>query len=91
MMPPTNHMFWQQEIETLDRPALDALQLKRLRETVRRLERVPFYRGKFLETGFKPEEIHSAADLRRLPFTTARGFAGELPGWIAGGFERSRC
>jgi len=72
-------MFWHQEIETLDRPALDALQLKRLRETVRRLERVPFYRGKFLETGFKPEEIHSAADLRRLPFTTAADLRESYP------------
>ncbi len=72
-------MFWQQEIETLDRPALDALQLKRLRKTVRRLERVPFYRGKFLETGFKPKEINSAADLRRLPFTTAADLRENYP------------
>ena len=72
-------MFWQQEIETLDRPALDALQLKRLRETVRRLERVPFYRGKFLETGIKPEKIKSAADLRRLPFTTAADLRENYP------------
>jgi phenylacetate-CoA ligase len=64
-------MFWQQEMETLDRPALEALQLKRLRETVCRLERVPFYRGKFLESGFKPEKLKSAADMRLLPFTTA--------------------
>jgi phenylacetate-CoA ligase len=72
-------MFWQQEMETLDRPALDALQLKRLRETIRRLERVPFYRGKFLETGLKPEEIKSAADIRRLPFTTAADLRENYP------------
>ena len=72
-------MFWQQEMETLDRPALDALQLKRLRETLRRLERVPFYRGKFLETGLKPEEIKSAADMRRLPFTTAADLRENYP------------
>ncbi len=72
-------MFWHQEMETLDRPALEALQLKRLRETVRRLERVPFYRGKFLETGLKPEEIKSAADMRRLPFTTAADLRENYP------------
>ncbi|MGA2173696.1 MAG: phenylacetate--CoA ligase [Verrucomicrobiota bacterium] len=66
-------------METLDRPALDALQLKRLRETLRRLERVPFYRGKFLETGLKPEEIKSAADMRRLPFTTAADLRENYP------------
>ena len=74
-----NHMFWHQETETLDRPALEALQLQRLRETVRRLERVPFYHGKFSETGVKPEQINSAADMRRLPFTTAADLRENYP------------
>ena len=72
-------MFWHQEIETLDRSALDALQLERLRETVRRLERVPFYRRKFLKTGIQAEEIKSAADIRRLPFTTAADLRENYP------------
>ena len=72
-------MFWHQEIETLDRPALDALQLKRLRETARRLEQVPFYHRKFLEAGLKPDQINSAADLRRLPFTTAADLRENYP------------
>jgi phenylacetate-CoA ligase len=72
-------MFWHQEMETLDRPALEALQLERLRETVRRLERVPFYRGKFFESGLKPEAIKSPADVRRLPFTTAADLRENYP------------
>jgi phenylacetate-CoA ligase len=72
-------MFWQQEMETLDRPALEALQLKRLRETLHRLERVPFYAGKFLKSGLKPEDIRSAADMRRLPFTTAADLRENYP------------
>lgn len=72
-------MFWHQEMETLDRPALDALQLKRLRDTVGRLERVPFYRAKFLQSGLKPDEIKSAADVRRLPFTTAADLRENYP------------
>ncbi|MGD0411202.1 MAG: phenylacetate--CoA ligase [Verrucomicrobiota bacterium] len=72
-------MFWHQESETLARPALEALQLERLRETVRRLEGVPFYRRKFLESGLKPEEIKSAADVRRLPFTTAADLRENYP------------
>ena len=72
-------MFWHQEIETLDRRALESLQLKRLRETVRRLEQVPFYRGKFLKNGLKPEEIKSADDIRRLPFTTAADLRANYP------------
>lgn len=72
-------MFWHEEIETLARPALDALQFKRLRETVGRLERVPFYRAKLLAAGLKPEEIKSPADVRRLPFTTAADLRETYP------------
>ena len=72
-------MFWHEEIETLARPALEALQLKRLRETVGRLERVPFYRAKLLAAGLKPEELKSPADVRRLPFTTAADLRETYP------------
>ena len=74
-----NQMFWQQEIETLERPALEALQLQRLRDTVHRLARVPFYHAKFLETGITPEKIESVADVRRLPFTTAANLRENYP------------
>ncbi len=74
-----NSMYWHQEMETLERPALDALQLKRLRETVKRVEGVPFYRRKFQEQKFKPEDIKSAADIRRLPFTTAADLRENYP------------
>ena len=38
-------MFWQKSMETMDREALRALQLKRLQWTVKRCyENVPFYR-----------------------------------------------
>jgi phenylacetate-CoA ligase len=78
-------MFWHQEMETLDRPALEALQLKRLQETVRRVERVPFYRGKFLESGLKPEKIRTTCDVQRLPFTTAADLRENYPdGMLAG-------
>ena len=63
----------------MDRPALEALQLKRLRETVRRLERVPFYRGKLAAAKLTPDTINCAADLRRLPFTTASDLRENYP------------
>jgi phenylacetate-CoA ligase len=72
-------MFWHQEMETLDRPALEALQLNRLRDTVRRLERVPFYSAKFRQTGLKPDDIKSILDIRRLPFTTAADLRDNYP------------
>ncbi len=72
-------MYWCQELETLDREALEVLQLKRLRDTVRRLEQVPFYRGKFLQAGLKPDDIKSVEDVRRLPFTTAADLRENYP------------
>jgi len=64
-------MFWDRESETLTRPTLEQLQLKRLQNTVERLaQRVPFYRDKFAKLGITPADIKSLADVRRLPFTT---------------------
>ena len=54
-------MFWDQKSETLDRAALERLQLERLQETVQCVAaHVPFYRLKFAELGLKPEEIRAA-------------------------------
>jgi phenylacetate-CoA ligase len=48
-------MFWDQKTETIDRAALEALQLKRLQATVRRVARkVPLYRQKLADGGVKP-------------------------------------
>ena len=73
-------MFWDQAIETLKRPALEQLQLKRLQATVRRLcQTVPFYQQKFGELGLKPRDIRSLADVRRLPFTTSADLRTTYP------------
>jgi phenylacetate-CoA ligase len=72
-------MFWHEKIETLNRPGLEALQVKRLRNTVERLAAVPFYRKKFLKTGVTPEMIKSADDIRHLPFTTAGDLRENYP------------
>jgi phenylacetate-CoA ligase len=73
-------MFWDQAIETIDRPALERLQLQCLQETVRRVAaHVPFYQQKFAELGVKPDDIRSLADLRRLPFTTSADLRANYP------------
>jgi phenylacetate-CoA ligase len=73
-------MFRDQAIETIDRAALEQLQLQRLQETVRRVAaHVPFYQGKFGELGVKPGDIRSLADLRRLPFTTSADLRANYP------------
>jgi phenylacetate-CoA ligase len=73
-------MFWDQASETLARPTLEQLQLKRLQETLQRIARqVPFYQKRFAEVGVKPEEIKSLSDVRRLPFTTGADLRAIYP------------
>jgi len=70
-MSPSSLAYWQPEAECLDREELEQLQLERLQATLSRVSRnVPFYRKRFTEAGLDPDELRSADDLRRLPFTT---------------------
>ncbi len=73
-------MFRDQKIETLDRVALERLQLQRLQDTLRRVAaHVPFYQQKFAELCLKPDGIKLLADLRRLPFTTSADLRANYP------------
>lgn len=72
-------MIWAKE-ETMSRAELEALQLKRLQETVKRVyETVEPYRRKMEEAGVKPEDIKSLQDLRRLPFVTKQDMRDNYP------------
>lgn len=67
-------------VEVLDREKLQELQLERLRNTVDRLYRqVPFYRKKLDEIGYRPGDIRSLEDLRRLPFTAKDDLRDNYP------------
>ncbi|HPO34772.1 MAG TPA: phenylacetate--CoA ligase [Syntrophales bacterium] len=63
-------MFWEKEIETMERKELEKLQLKRLRATVRRAAKTPYYAEVFSQLGIKADKIKSLDDVRLLPFTT---------------------
>ncbi|WP_030196036.1 phenylacetate--CoA ligase PaaK [Streptomyces sp. NRRL S-87] len=66
--------------ERLTREELEALQLTRLRETLRRAyDRVPFYRDAFDKAGVRPEDLASLADLARFPFTTKADLRDHYP------------
>ncbi|WP_022669677.1 phenylacetate--CoA ligase family protein [Hippea alviniae] len=73
-------MIYDDEMETLPREALEALQLKRLQHTAERVYNlVPFYKRKFDEAGVKPEDIKKLDDLKRLPFTTKQDLRDNYP------------
>ncbi|MFA7692464.1 MAG: phenylacetate--CoA ligase [Candidatus Hydrogenedentes bacterium] len=65
--------------EQLSREEMDALQLVRLRETVARAMKVPFYKNIFKRDGITPESIKSLDDLKRLPFTTKEDMRDYYP------------
>ncbi len=61
--------YYQPEIETASRQEILALQDERLVKQVRHVwENVPYYRKKMEEKGLTPDDIHSTADLCKLPF-----------------------
>ena len=73
-------MFWDRESETLSRPELERLQLKRLQETVERVAaKVPHYQRAMADHGARPEQIKTLDDLRRLPFTTGADLRSTYP------------
>ena len=73
-------MIWNDEFETLPREAMEALQLKRLRDLVDRVySTVPFYRQKLSGVGYKPGDLRTLEDLSRLPFTTKEDLRENYP------------
>jgi phenylacetate-CoA ligase len=58
-------------MEFMDSAARQALQIERLRKTVKLVyEKVPFYREKMDAAGVKPDDIKTLSDITLLPFTT---------------------
>ncbi|WP_369381692.1 phenylacetate--CoA ligase PaaK [Streptomyces sp. cg36] len=66
--------------ERLDRAELAALQLDRLRGSLRHAyENVGFYREAFDKAGIRPQDCRSLADLARFPFTTKADLRDHYP------------
>jgi phenylacetate-CoA ligase len=73
-------MYWQPESECMEREELEQLQLERLESTLNRVyKNVPFYRKKFDEIGFNPDDLRSLDDLKRLPFTAKNDLRENYP------------
>ncbi|MFD9500091.1 phenylacetate--CoA ligase PaaK [Streptomyces sp. NPDC060035] len=66
--------------ERLGRDELEALQLERLRATLRHAyDNVGFYRAAFDKAGLRPEDCRSLADLARFPFTVKADLRDNYP------------
>jgi phenylacetate-CoA ligase len=72
--------IFDREAEQMGRGELAQLQLERLQATLHRVyKNVKFYKRKFDEIGFLPEDCQSLEDLSRLPFTDRRHLAQSYP------------
>jgi phenylacetate-CoA ligase len=75
--------------ETLSRPKIAALQLKRLRQTVKNAyDNVPLHRKRMRKIGMEPGDLKSLQDLTRLPFTVKGDLRDHYP---FGMFARPRA
>ncbi|MBN2324129.1 MAG: phenylacetate--CoA ligase [Spirochaetes bacterium] len=65
--------YWEGETETMDRRALQALQLHRLNETIASARNSDFYRGKL------PVRVERLEEIETLPFTTKQDLRDSFP------------
>jgi phenylacetate-CoA ligase len=73
--------IWEPQAECISRDELEQLQLERLQATLNRVYRnVSFYRRRFKELEFRPEDdFTELKDLERLPFTTSMDISNSYP------------
>ena len=71
------------ELETMTREQIEALQVERLKETVKRCMNNPFYKARLEKAGVTPESIKSVDDVRRIPFTTKQDLRDTYPFGLA--------
>ncbi|RCX19984.1 phenylacetate-CoA ligase [Anaerobacterium chartisolvens] len=73
-------MIWNKEAECLGRKDMEALQLERLKDVVKRAyDNVPFYRSRLDEIGLRPEHIKALKDIEKIPFTTKNDLRDNYP------------
>ena len=81
--------YYQPEIETMKRADLEALQIKRLQNTLRIARQSPFYKARLSEAGISPDNIRTLDDLRKIPFTTKNDLRAHYPfGLVAAPMEQ---
>ncbi|MCG6979831.1 MAG: phenylacetate--CoA ligase [Deltaproteobacteria bacterium] len=72
--------IWDPDYECMSQDELAQLQLERLQATLNRVYRnVAFYRKKFDELGFEPEDLVELNDVAKLAFTCSRDLSDAYP------------
>src|SRR5450759_3662190 len=63
-------MYWEKDVETLNRKKLEELQLAQLQETVKRTEKSYYYSKLFKGKKLSANSVKSLSDITKFPFTT---------------------
>ena len=63
-------MYWEKDIETIERKKLDELQLTRLKNTLAKAGKSFYYGKKFKEQKIDAGAVKSLRDIQKIPFTT---------------------
>jgi phenylacetate-CoA ligase len=80
-----NTEFWEEQIETMPREQLEALQTERLKKTIDIARKSPFYKKRLDDYGITSESIKTLDDLKKIPFTTKQDMRDYYPfGLVAG-------
>jgi phenylacetate-CoA ligase len=72
-------MYWDKDIEIMDRERLAAIQLERFKKTVKRAQKSVYYGGMFKQMGLDADLIRSLDDVRNFPFTTKDDLRAQWP------------
>src|SRR5579875_2125999 len=76
----SDRKYFNEEMETMPRDKLKALQLQRLQAIVERAySQNAFYRRLYDEAGVKPEDIKSLEDIQKLPFLEKKSVRAAYP------------
>ena len=82
-LPDWNSEYLDPELETMSREQIEALQVERLKATVKQCMNNPVYKKRLEEAGVTHENIASVDDIRRIPFTTKQDLRDTYPFGLA--------
>ncbi|MCX6089488.1 MAG: phenylacetate--CoA ligase [Candidatus Atribacteria bacterium] len=77
-------MYWEKDIETINRDDLKKLQSERIKKTMVQAKKTSYYRDLFQEQHIDPDTIQTPEDLRMIPPTTKENLRSGFPfGFLA--------
>lgn len=77
-------MYWEKDLETIEREKMEKLQLARLKQSLGKAARSPYYKEVFQKAGLEIGQIQSLNDVPLLPLTTKDDLRRQWPyGFLA--------